>query len=119
MENGDVQPLGANDAQATVGIAQHQHGIRLDCHHQLVALGDDVAHGLAQIRAHGVHINLRVSQLQIMEEHAVQIVVVVLTGMRQNDIEILAGFMDDSRQTDNLRASAHDNQQLQLAVILK
>ena len=38
-----------------------------------------------------------------MKEHAVQIVVIVLTGMRQYLIEILASFVDDSRQANDLR----------------
>lgn len=119
VEDGNVQPLGPNDAQAAVGVAQHQHSVRLDGDHQLVALGDDVAHGLAQISAHGIHINLRVCQLQIVEEHTVQVVVIVLAGMRQEHVKIFPGFVDDSRQADDLRAGTHDDQQLQLAVILK
>lgn len=98
MKDGDVQPLCTDNAQAAVGIAQNQHSIWLDGSHQLIALRNNVAHCLAQIRTHGVHVYFRVSQLQIMKEHAVQIVVVVLTGMRQYHIEILASFVDDSRQ---------------------
>ena len=114
-----MQTLGPDDAQAAVGVAQHQHGVRLDGDHQLVALRDDVAHGLAQVGTHGVHIHLWVGQLQIVEEHAVQVVVIVLAGMRQNHIEIFARLVDDGSQADDLRAGAHDNQQLQLAIILK
>ena len=119
VEDGNVQTLCADDAQAAVGVAQHQHGVRLDGDHQLVALRDDVAHGLAQVGTHGVHIHLWVGQLQIVEEHAVQVVVIVLAGMRQNHIEIFARLVDDGSQADDLRAGAHDNQQLQLAIILK
>ena len=119
VEDGNVQPLGPNDAQAAVGVAQHQHSVRLDGHHQLVAFSDDIAHGLPQVRAHGIHVDLRVCQLQIVEEHAVQVVVIVLTGMRQDHVKIFPGFVDDSRQANNLRAGTHDDQQLQLAVILK
>ena len=119
VEDGNVQPLGPDDAQAAVGVAQYQNGVRLDGHHQLIALGDNIAHGFAQVRAHGIHVDLRACQLQIMEEHAVQVVVVVLPGMRQNHIEIFARLVDDGSQANNLRAGTHDDQQLQLAVILK
>ena len=57
---------------------------------ELVALRDDVAHRLAQIRADGVHIDLGVGQLQVVEEHAVQVVVVVLAGVGQDNIKIFA-----------------------------
>ena len=114
-----MQPLGADDGQAAVGIAQHQHGVRLDGDHQLVALGDDVAHRFAQIRAHGVHIDLGVCQLQIVEEYAVEVVVIVLAGVGQNHVKVFAGLVDDRRQTDDFRPRANNNQQLELAVIFK
>ena len=119
VEDGDVQPLGADDAEAGVGVAQHQHGIGLHLHHQLVALGDDVAHRLAQVLAHGLHIHVRVGELQVLEEHAVEVVVIVLPGVRQQAVEILAALVDDRRQADDLRARADDDQKLQLPVILE
>ena len=119
MEDRNVQTLCADDTQAAVGVTQDQHSVRLDSDHQLVALRDDIAHGLTQVCTHGVHINFRISQLQIMEEHAVQVVVIVLPGVGQNHVKIFPGFVDNSRQADQLRASAHDDQQFQLTVILK
>ena len=74
---------------------------------------------LAQIRADGVHIDLGVGQLQVVEEHAVQVVVVVLAGVGQDNIKIFAGLVDDGGQTDDLRASADDDEQFQLAVVFK
>ena len=50
VEDGDVQPLGPDDAEAGVGVTQHQDGVGLQFHHQVVAFGDDVPHGLAQGR---------------------------------------------------------------------
>ena len=90
-----MQPLGTDDRQAAVGIAQHQHSVGPDGGHQLVALGNDVAHRLAQIGAHGVHVDLGIGQLQVMEEHTVQIVVVVLPGVGQDDVKIFARLVDD------------------------
>lgn len=119
VEDGDVQPLRTDDGQAAVCVAQHQHGVGLDGGHQLVALRDDVAHRLAQIRADGVHIDLGVGQLQVVEEHAVQVVVVVLAGVGQDNIKIFAGLVDDGGQTDDLRAGADDDEQFQLAVVFK
>ena len=119
VEDGDVQPLRSDDGQAAVCVAQHQHGVGLDGGHELVALRDDVAHRLAQIRADGVHVDLGVGQLQVVEEHAVQVVVVVLAGVGQDNIKIFAGLVDDGGQTDDLRAGADDDEQFQLAVVFK
>ena len=114
-----MEPLGADNGEAGVGIAQHQHGVGLQLCHELVAFGDDVAHGLAQVAAHGVQVNLGIGKLQIPEENAVEIIVVVLTRVGENGVEILPALGDDGGQPDDLRAGADDDEQLQLAVVLK
>ena len=119
VEDGDVQTLGCNSRQAGVGIAQDQQRIGLDGSHQLVRAVDDVANGGAQIIAHGIHIDLRIRQFQILEEDTVQVIVIVLAGVGQNAVEILPAFVDNSRQTDDLRPGANNDQKLQFAVILK
>ncbi len=63
MENRDVKTLGPDYAKATVGVSQNKNSVRLDCDHQFVTLRDDIAHCLAQVRAHGVHIYLGVCEL--------------------------------------------------------
>ncbi len=65
VEDGDVQALGTNDAEAAVGIAQDEDGIGPRLDHQLVALGNDIAHGLAKVVAHSLHIHIRIGQLQL------------------------------------------------------
>ena len=110
VEDGDVQTLGTDDRQAGVGITQHQHGIRLSLHHQLVALVDDVAHRSAQVIPHGIQIHFGVGQLQVLEEDSVQVVVVVLARVCQYHVKIFSTFIDYGRQADNLRTRAHDNQ---------
>ena len=112
MEDGNVQPLGADDAEAGVGIPQHQHGIGFQLRHQVVAFGDDVPHGLAQGVPHRVQVDVRVGQLQVVEEHAVEVVVVVLAGVGQEGIEILPALGDDRGQADNLRPGTHDDEKL-------
>ena len=119
VEDGDVEALGADDAKATVGVAQHQDGIRLHLHHQLVALGDDVAHGFAEVIAHGLHIHVRVSELQVLEEHPVKVIIIVLPRVRQQAVEILPAFVDDGRQPDDFRTRADDDEKLELTVIFE
>ena len=119
VEDGDVQPLSSNDTEAGVGVPQHQDGIGLQLRHQVVAFGDDVPHGLAQGVPHCVQVDIRVVQLQVVEEHAVEVVVVVLAGVSQQGIEILPALGDDRGQADDLRPGAHDDEKLQFAVVLK
>ena len=110
VENGDVQPLGPDDAQAGVGVPQHQHGIGLQFHHQVVAFGDDVAHGLAQGVPHRVQVDVRVVQLQVVEEHTVEVVVVILAGVGQKGVEVLPALGDHRGKADDLRSGAHDDE---------
>ena len=119
VEDGDMQPLGSDDAEAGVGVPQHQHGVGLQFRHQVVAFGDDVAHGLAQGVPHRGQVDVRVIQLQVVEEHAVEVVVVVLAGVGQQGIEILPALGDDCGQADDLRPGTHDDEKLQFAVVLK
>ena len=119
VEDGDVQALGRDGGQAAVGVAQDQKRVGLHLDHELVARGDDVAHGLAQVGAHGVQVDVRVVQRQVAEEDAVERVVVVLPGVRQQAVEVAAALLDDLGQTDDLRAGAHDDQELQAVVVFK
>ena len=119
VEDGDVQALGRDGGQAAVGVAQDQQRVGLNLNHQLVARGDDVAHGLAQVGAHGVQVDVGVVQRQVAEEDAVERVVVVLPGVRQQAVEVAAALLDDLGQADDLGARAHDDQELQAAVVIK
>ena len=119
VEDGDVEPLGRDGGQAAVGVAQDQQGVGLDLDHELVGGRDDVADGLAQVGAHGVQVDVWVVQRQVAEEDAVERVVVVLPGVRQQAVEVAAALLDDLGQADDLGARAHDDQELQAAVVIK
>lgn len=112
VEDGGVEPLGRDGGKAAVGVAQDEKRVGLHLNHELIARGDDVAHGLAQVGAHGV-------QRQVAEEDAVERVVVVLPGVRQQAVEVAAALLDDLGQADDLGAGAHDDQQLQAAIIFE
>ena len=119
VEDGDVEPLGRDGGKAAVGVAQDQQRVGLDLDHEPVARGDDVAHGLAQVGSHGVEVDVRVVKRQVAEEDAVERVVVVLPGVRQQAVEVAAALLDDLGQADDLGAGAHNDQQLQAAVVFK
>ena len=61
VEDGDVQPLGAYDAQAAVGVAEHQYGVGACLYHQLVRGVYDVAYGGPEVIAYGIHVYVRIS----------------------------------------------------------
>ena len=119
VEDGDMQALSSNHTQARVGIPQHQYCIRLRLNHHLVALVDDVTHRGTKVITYCLHINVRVCQLQVLKEHPVQVIVVVLTSMSQQTVEVLTALGNHSSQSDYLWASTHDNQQLQFSIVLK
>ena len=119
VEDGDVQSLGRDGGQAAVGVAQNEKGVRLHLHHELITRGDDVAHRLAQVGAHGVQVDVGVGELQVAEEDSVERVVVVLPGVRQQAVEVAAALLDDLGQTDDLGAGTHDDQELKAAVVRK
>ena len=110
VEDGDVQALGRDGGQAAVGISQDQQRVGMHLNHELVTRGDDVAHGLAQVGAHGVQVDVRVAKRQVAEEDAVERVVVVLPGVRQQAVEVAAALLDDLGQADDLGAGAHDDE---------
>ena len=119
VEDGDVEPLGRDGGQAAVGVAQDKEGVWLHLDHELVRGRDDVAHGLAQVGAHGVQVDVGVGELQVAEENAVERVVVVLPGVRQQAVEVAAALLDDLGQADDLGAGTHDDQELKAAVVRK
>ena len=119
VEDGDVEALGGDGAQAGVGVAEDEQRVGLYVGHELVGAVDDVADGGAEVVAHGVHIYLGVGQLQILEEYAVEVVVVVLAGVGQDYVEVLAALVDGRRQADDLRACSDDYQQFEFSVVGK
>ena len=117
VEDRDVQSLCTDDAEAGVRITQHKHRIGFDGDHQLIALGNDIAHGFAQVRTDSVHIYLRIGELQVFEEYAVKVVIIVLASMRQNRVEVLPALIDHGRQPDDLRPRSHNDEKLEFAVV--
>ena len=118
VEDGDMQALGADDAQAGVGVAEHEYGIWPRLGEELVGAVDDVAAGGAEVIAHGVHIYLGLGELEVAEEDAVEVVVVVLPRMGEDYVEIAAALVDDCGKADDFGARAHDDAKLELAVVL-
>ena len=119
VEDGYVEPLGSDDAQAAVGVPEHQHGVGPRPRHQLVRGVYDVAHRGPEVVPHGVHVHVRVPQLEVPEEHPVEAIVVVLPRVCQQAVEVLPALGDYGGQADDLRPRADDYQQPQPAVVLE
>ena len=95
VENGDMQALCTNHTQAAISITKNQHSIRFGLYHYLIAFVDDIAHRSSKVIAHSLHVNIRIIKFQILEEHTIQVIVVVLTCMRQQTIKILTTFINN------------------------
>lgn len=109
VENGDMESLGSDDAEAAVGVAKDQYAVRLGLGKELVGAVDDVAASSAKVVTDSIHIDLGFGELQILEEYAVEIVVVVLACMGENHVEVLAALVDDGGETDDLGARADND----------
>ena len=119
VEDGNMQTLGCDGREAGVGIPENEQRVGLNGSHQLVGAVDDVADGGTEIVPHGVHIDFGLPELKIAEKDAVEVVIVILPRMREDGIEVLAALVDDGGEADDLRPRADDDEQLQLAVVLK
>ncbi len=117
VEDRDMQAFCPDHGETAVGVTEHQDGIRLDLGHKLVGTCDDISHGLAEVVTDSVQVDFRFIELKVAEKDAVQRVVVILPGMGENDIKILATFLDYGGQTDNLRTCADDDQKFQFTVV--
>lgn len=119
VENGDVKALGGDCREAGVGVAKDEQGVGVDGGHELVGAIDDVAHGGSEVVAHGIHVDLGVGELEVAEEDAIEVVVIVLPGVGQDDVKIFAALVDGRREANNLGAGADDDEEFQLAVFGK
>ena len=112
VKNGDMESLGSDDAEAAVGIAKDQYAVGLGLGKELVGAVDDVAASSTKVITDGIHIDLGLGELQVLEEYAVEVVVVVLACVGENHVEVLAALVDDGSETDDLGARADNDDQL-------
>ena len=112
VEDGDVQTLCSYHTKARIGVTQYQYAIGLGLRKELVRAVDDIAACRAEVITYSIHINLRFRQFQVLEEDAVEVVVVVLASVGKDYIKVFATFVDDGCQADYLGASADNDNQL-------
>ena len=112
VEDRNVKSLRSDNAEAAVGVAKDQYTVGLGLGKELVGAVDDVATGSAKVITDSIHIDLGFCELQVLEEDAVEIVVVVLACVGENHVKVLAALVDDGGETDNLGARADNDDQL-------
>ena len=112
VENGDMESLGSDNAEAAVGVAKDQYAVGLGLGEELVGAIDDVAAGSAKVVTDSIHIDLGFGELQILEEDTVEVVVIILACVGENHVEVLAALVDDGGETDDLGARADNDDQL-------
>lgn len=118
MEDGDVQALGSDDAEAGVGVAEDKYTIGLGGCEEFVGAVDDVAACGAKVIAYGIHIYFRLCEFEVAEEDAVKVVIVVLAGVGEDYVKVLAAFVDNGGKADDLGAGADDDAEFEFAVFL-
>lgn len=107
-----METLGFDNAEAAVGVAKDQYAVGLGLGEEFVRAVDDVAAGSAKVVTDSIHIDLGLCELQVLEEYAVEIVVVVLACVGENHVKVLAALVDDGGETDDLGARADNDDQL-------
>ena len=115
MENRNVQALGTDHGKAGIGVAQNQHCVRPDLHHQLVGFLNDIPNRGSEIIAYGIQIIVRRPETEIVKKHLIEGVVVVLTCVDQNLLKVPVAALYGGGQPDDLRPRADDRHQLQLS----
>ena len=119
MKNGYMQALRRDSREAGIRIAKYEKCVRLYLRHELIRAVYYAAHGLAEVAACGVHIHLRRGDAEIAEKDAVEIIVIVLSGVGEDAVKILPAFADDCGKPDYLGTCADYDEQLQSSVIFE
>ena len=97
VKNWYFAPLGRDNRQAAVGVAQHQQGVGVLGRQHFVHGDDDLTNGLGRRAAGGVQEMVGLADFQVPEEDLVQFIVIVLTGMDEDLVHLLIQPGDDAR----------------------
>ena len=112
VEDRNVKSLRSDNAEAAVGVAKDQDTVGLGLGEEFVGAVYDVAAGSAKVITDSIHIDLGLCELQVLEEDAVEVVIVVLACVGENHVEVLAALADDGGETDDLGARADNDNEL-------
>lgn len=119
MEDWYVETLCCDCGEAGIGVAEDEECIGFDVNHEFVRAVDDVAYGGSEVVTDGVHIHFWIGELEIFEEYAVEIVVVVLACVGEYYIKVFAAFVDCGCEADDFWTGANDYKEFKFAVVGK
>ena len=110
VEDRHLAALGGYHRQTAVGVAQHQHGFGFLFGQHTIHRGDQVADRVGRTGAAfgAVQKVVRLSNTQVVKEHLVEFVVVVLPSVDQDMVAMHIQGGEHAGQTDDLGAGAHD-----------
>lgn len=86
-----MQTFCVNNAQVAISITQNKQCIRFCFYYNLVTLFNDVTHNRTNVITYNLHVNLRTSKFEILEEYTIEVIVIVLTDMNQKYTKVLGG----------------------------
>ena len=118
MEDGDVEALCSNNREATVGVTKDENCIGLGLVEEFVGAVNDITTSSTEVIAYSIHIDFGILELEVVEEYAIEVVVVVLTCVSKDYIKILAALVDDCCKTDNLRTCTYNDTELEFTILL-
>lgn len=107
-----MESLCSDDAEAAIGVAKDQYAVGLGLGEEFVRAVDDIAAGSAKVVTDSIHIDLGFGELQVLEEYAVEVIIVVLACVGENHVKVLAALVDDGGETNDLGARADNDDQL-------
>lgn len=119
MEDGYMESLCCDCGEAGIGVAEDEECIGFDVNHEFVGAVDDVAYGGSEVVTDGIHIHFGIGELEVFEEYAVEIVVVVLACVCEHYIKVFAAFVDGGCEADDFRTRANDYKEFKFAVVGK
>ena len=115
MKNRHLAPFGWNHRQTAVGVAEHQHGLGLHLRQHAVHSGDEIANGVGGAGAAfgAVQKIVWLAHTQVVKEHLVELVVVVLASVHQHMLAMLIQGGEHTRQANDLGPCAHHRHNLE------
>jgi hypothetical protein len=112
VENGNLASLGGNDSEARVRVTIDENRLRpLPLQHG-VGRGQHPRDGVDRMLAGGIEEVVGAADAEILEEHLVQLIVVILAGMYQQMIGQTVQTFDDPAHLDQLGPRAQDGHDL-------
>ena len=105
--------------QATVGVAEYEQSVGFYRRHKFIRAVYYVSDRRSEVVSHRVHINFGIGEGEVFKKYTVERVVVVLSRVGKNTVEVLTASVNDRRKTYDFRSRSDDYEQFEASVVLK